>query len=167
MPSGVTFYDRPSATEYVKRMFDKGYEAEVKDYGSYYKVYIVGKRERTSPKLMATEKMEDTLREQSIDLNDDYRRVSSAYKPVRSAQDIRKMAERELEKEGLEDEVDVHVSAESAEYGGIGDASITYPEEPEGKYELAIHPIHKFTNAGYLREVIKHEIKHIKGEINV
>ena len=164
MPSGITFTDQRETTEYIEQKFLEGYETERKKVGTNkWKVWIIGKRERTEPRLMHSEELENIMTEHyEGNLTATYRKIRKYHAPVRTAIDIKRIVKGETAKENLP-EFEVYVKSEFT--ASDTDAAVNPPEKKGDKWQIGIHPIHKFSDEDYLREVIKHEIKHIKGKI--
>ncbi len=161
----ITFNNLREVTEYIEQKFLEGYECEAKKIGKdKWKVWVISKRERTSPKLMATEILEKALTANyEGNLRETYQQISDLYKPVRSANDIKRIVGEELSKANLHN-VEIYITPEHSSVLQA-DASVNEPEKEGEPWQIGIHPIHKYTNEDYLRETVRHEIKHIKAEI--
>ncbi len=165
----ITFNDSREMSEYLEQKFEEGYECEARKIGEKkWKVSIVGKRERTSQRLMATEKFEKAFAgSYTGDLEKSYEQLGGlSNKSMRTAQEVKAIAKDELHKAGIYN-VEVHVTPRFSSIGE-SDAAVLHTEEPDdegGAWLVFLHPIHEYTDEDYLREIVKHEIKHIKKEI--
>ncbi len=79
--------------------------------------------------------------------------------PQRTREDIVRIAREELQKSGLGD-IKVRISRYQGRdpVAPYSDATLF---RRRGKYYIGIHPIHQYSDEGYLREVVQHEIGHI------
>jgi len=163
MVKRITFHDWKRAAEYAKQKKREGYAVDI--CGGWHAkgkaaTYIV-----TVEKTTKIAKMSPYFDTYSLESNRQLvnRMRREGKKPLRSKRTIRRIAKRTLGSHNITG-IGVTVT-EIRDHARYVDAEIRYAKRKGEKpfpYELAIDPIHQYSNRQNLDASILHEIKHIK-----
>jgi len=148
----ITFTSYKEAKEYSDQKEDEGYDTELKQVRhNVWKVSII--RRKHKPYEFAKGSYDENYEELK----------RTREHPQRSEDDIKKIAHEELRKAGITKPVKVIITQFELEESGIGaDTGAGISDPKKDTIELYIHPYYQYAYAKDLKNIIRHEIEHIK-----
>ena len=155
----ITFNSYKDAQEYAWQKREEGHRVYLTKEKGKSVVYLVGKMPTIDKKRWTG----DTGIQVSYNDSDSVRTIYNKILrnkdvPKRTSKDIKEIAKRELQKEKIED-IELYVTDKLSD---LNVATTNYPKRKSERIQVGFHPIMKHVNKDYLRDVIRHEIEHIK-----
>lgn len=159
MARQITFTSGKEAREYAHQKEQEGYKIDICRKEHTYMVSLLNRQrvvpEGKSRRLNLPPYLFKEWQQRDYTPSQLYKRIcQERIRPKRTKEDITEIAKEEMGKANINVLVKVGTPPNS-----LAGATV---ESEDTKTTIIIHPIHKYSEESYLREVIKHEINHIR-----
>ena len=160
MGGKVTFLDYQEAREYAYSKEEEGTKVHLTKEENKYVVYLQGKL----PKIDKPRREIDTgitIAYKDTDTpNQVYNKLKRTnVQPKRNAQRIKEIAKEELNKANIKNKVELHITSKMSL---LNIATAKYPKRRNENFQIGFHPLMEYVDEDFLRNLIRHEIEHLK-----